>query len=291
MLKTYEPSSIEEIASFLGAATEPVVFDSSVPSHPFALPIKASCLLSLKNYRGVIEHDVSDQVVVVRAGTLLSELQTELGKQGQCLPFAQLDPHQATATSTFDTSLVDAIAFNLPHPLHSQCGSWRDWIIGMRLVQSDGTIAKCGSKAVKNVAGYDVQRLMIGARNSLGLVAEVTFKTFPLKGLPTSGVQVSSDHLGKAPTWIQRVQPSDFESAVQAGGRNLTAFDYASSTLWATTRPNEGLKRFPGDWILRSNAETKNLEFADPTVVRLIKRTKELFDPTNKLNPGAMGIV
>ena len=291
VLKTYEPTSIEEIASIVASESRPLTFGNVAHPHPFAIPTIESTSISLKNYCGIIEHDVSDQVVVVRAGTLLSDLQAELAKQGQCLPFAQLDAHQTTATATLDTSLIDAIAFNLPHPLHAQCGSWRDWIIGMRLVQADGTIAKCGSKAVKNVAGYDVQKLMIGARNSLGLVAEVTFKTFPIRGLPASNLQVAAEHIGKSPTWIQRVQPTDFDKAVQAGGRNLAAIDRASSTLWAVTQPDEGLKRFSGDWILRSNAGARNLEFADPTVVRLISRTKELFDPAHKLNPGAMGIV
>src|SRR5476651_1570951 len=99
------------------------------------------------------------------------------------------EPGQASAVAAFYGPLIDEIAFNLPHTLQAQYGSWRDWILGMRVVQADGTFAKCGSKAVKNVAGYDVQKLMIGARGTLGLIAEVTLRTFPVKALPASEVQ------------------------------------------------------------------------------------------------------
>jgi len=288
---TLFPKSVEEMSQMLRTIQGPVWHDSRDWSNPFATVNPSGTLLSLSEFTGIVEHDVSDQVVVVRAGTRLSELQDELAKQGQCLPFPELDSVQGTATAFYDDSIANLIGYNLPHGLHRQCGTWRDWILGMTVVQADGTIAKCGSKAVKNVAGYDVQKLLIGARGTLVVIGNVVFKTYPLRALPKHQVQVSATLAGKAPNWIQRVYPSDFQTAIQANGRILTAFDEASSTLWALVRPGESLRRFAGDWVLRADLSRRNLDFSDPAVSRLTIRTKEMFDPSRKLNPGAMGIV
>ena len=285
------PTTLEDIAEIARQTPGPISFDCREWSHPFAATEPKGHFLSLEKYAGVIEHDVSDQVVVVRAGTRLSDLQDELAKEGQCLPFPSFDTVQSTATASFDDSLSNLIGYNLPHGLHRQCGSWRDWILGMTVVQADGTIAKCGSKAVKNVAGYDVQKLMIGGRGSLAIIANVVFKTFPLRALPSHQVQVSSALAGRAPNWIQRVKPTDFETVLAANERIVTSFDRESSTLWGIIRPGENLRRFPDDWVLRADQGSRNIEFGDPTVSRLTIRTKEIFDPSRKLNPGAMGIV
>ncbi len=294
------PDSLKSITDAMQAATGPVVFNVSPNENPFGVPTRYRRMcenledldkateISLNAYTGVIEHDADDQVVVVRAGTTVSELQAELAKVGQCLPMPNLEPHLAKAVASFDGALIDEIGFNLPHGLANQCGSWRDWILGLAVIQPDGTVVKCGSKAVKNVAGYDVQKLMIGARGTLGLIAEVTLKTYPLKALPKFEVEF----VGEANcNWVQRVLPSDFGAAVLEAGSRITAFDRASSTLWASVPPNESLKRFEFDWVLRSGCGAKNLEIVDPTVIRLMKRAKELFDPENKMNPGEMGIL
>lgn len=245
--------------------------------------------ICLDTYQGIVEHDVDDQVVVVRAGTTVSDLQNELSKVGQCLPIPAHSSSEAMAVAAFYGPLIDEIGFNLPHGLYAQCGSWRDWVLGMKVVRADGTVVKCGSKAVKNVAGYDVQKLMIGARGTLGLIVEVTLKTFPLKALPRSDVEFVA--LDTSANWIQRVLPADFNAALQEGQGYLMAFDRRSSTLWANVPPEESLKRFEYDWVLRAGCGAQNLEFKDPTMIRLIKRAKEQFDPMNKLNPGEMGVV
>jgi len=327
-VRTVEPETLEEIASAMAEAKGPVAFNAGSVMHPFGMPtpfrrfwmkefaehmasegfppppelrdiqiteadvatLVNTTGISLDYYTGIIEHDVDDQVVVVRAGTSVLELQEALGEVGQCLPLPMLEPPAAMTTASIYGPLIDEIGINLPHGLSNQCGSWRDWVLGMKVVIPDGTITKCGSKAVKNVAGYDVQKLMIGARGTLGLIAEVTLKTFPLKALPETEIEYVSTAVGRPSNWIQRVLPSDFEAAVKASEKQLAAFDRRSSTLWAFVPPGESLKRFAGDWILRSGCGAQNLEFKDQTVVKLMKRAKELFDPTGKLNPGEMGL-
>ncbi len=285
------PATYQEVAETVGTALGSVVLVHEAESHPFGFPhapTESTTCLSLENLGGIVEFDVSDQVVVVRAGTRLKDLQEELSKHGQCLPFSKLSSDQERRLAIQNGRLTDEIAYNMPHCLLEPCGSWRDWILGMRLVQHDGTLAKCGSKAVKNVAGYDVQKLMIGARHSLAIVIEVTLKTYPIEALPPSSIRfIGTDSVCN---WIQRVRRTDFDLAVREAGDTLVAYDKPSSTFWANVDPTSSLPRYPDDWILRSGTGCSNLEFTDETQTRFMKRTKDLFDPSAKLNPGAMGI-
>lgn len=237
--------------------------------------------LELPRLSGIVQHDVADQVVVVRAGTSLEELNAELGRAGQCLPLGFLP------LSTPIGSVGGAIALNLPHLLEGQTGTWRDWIVGMTVVTADGTVVKCGSKAVKNVAGYDVQKLFIGARGTLGVVVEVVLRTFPVKALPAPEV-LERGSLKPFPLMIQRVTPKDFEAAFAQYESAIG--EPATGTIWANLDIHQDPTRFAGDWILRSLAGKRNLPLTDPTQIRLMQRTKDLFDPTRKFNPGEMGI-
>jgi hypothetical protein len=246
--------------------------------------------------RHPVDFSPADQVVTASSATTLFEIKKALEPYGQCLPFPRGDttrffgPHGG--------SLRDLIDFNLPHALEAQCGSWRDWLLGMTVVLADGRIVKSGSHAVKNVAGYDVHKLTIGARGTLGIISEVILRTFPVAALPNPSVQVNYEYKGwrecgpllSRPRWIQRTLRTDFDTAVAGVGNRLLEADWASSTLCAQLEAEESLPRYQGDWVIRSRAGARNLEITDPTQIRLMKRTKEIFDPTGKLNPGEMGI-
>jgi len=168
----------------------------------------------------------------------------------------------------------------------------------MTVILADGTVARTGSHAVKSVAGYDVHKLIIGARGTLGIVWEVILRTFPISALPKPDVELRYEwngwpgpsRLKGVPLWVQGTQPSDFRTAVSSAGPKLLEIDWASSTLCARLAEDAELDRFDGDWVIRSGSGEKNLEFTDPTQIRLMKRAKEIFDPTHKLNPGEMGI-
>ena len=180
----------------------------------------------------------------------------------------------------------------LPHVLEAQCGTWRDWVLGMTVVLADGTSAKCGSKVVKNVAGYDVQKLFVGSRETLGIIVELTLRTYPLRALPEPDVEIrmwEGIHANKQ-VWVQRTLATDFSMAVRNAGDRLIATDRATHTLWALVPMEEELPRFEGDWVLRSGCGRKNIALTDEAQIRLMRRAKELFDPGHKLNPGEMVI-
>ncbi|MDI3257026.1 MAG: FAD-binding oxidoreductase [Kyrpidia sp.] len=120
---------------------------------------------------GVTEYKPGDLVMVVRSGTPWREVQRIAGEQGQWLPVDPLVQPEATLGG------VISCAASGPHRLGY--GPIRDWVIGLRAVTADGLI-RMGGKVVKNVAGYDVTKLFVGARGTLGLITEAAVKLRPL---------------------------------------------------------------------------------------------------------------
>jgi glycolate oxidase FAD binding subunit len=120
----------------------------------------------------VIEHPWQDMTVTVQAGCTISTLQRKLAEHGQRLALDALWPDEATVGGV--------IATNDSGALRVRFGGLRDLIIGATIVLPDGTVAKSGGKVVKNVAGYDLQKLMTGALGTLGVITEAIFRTYPL---------------------------------------------------------------------------------------------------------------
>jgi glycolate oxidase FAD binding subunit len=242
-------------------------------------------ILETAGLRGIVEHHVDDQVVIVRAGTPVAEFQRELAVHGQGLPLPWAAeggaPGEDAILAGLPGTLGGCVSFNLPHLLDAKTGSWRDWVLGMTVVRPDGTVARAGSQAVKNVAGYDVQKLMIGARGTLGVIAEVILRTTPLPAIPTP-----NHRTGPVPAtrvnWIQRTLPIDFERAVESAGDRLVAVDSDSATLWADA---DDLPRFEGDWVLRAGQTLEETIAKDDPLLPWMRRTREIFDPQFKLNP------
>lgn len=129
--------------------------------------------LSLENYRGIIEHTVGDMTVTVKAGTPFEELQDYLAQYNQKV---SLDPF-----CQGDATIGGVIAANDSGPKRLGYGSARDVVIGLRIVYPDGTVIRSGGKVVKNVAGYDMNKLFIGSMGTLGVLTEVTLKLRPLQ--------------------------------------------------------------------------------------------------------------
>ncbi len=232
---------------------------------------------------GVIAHDVADQVVSVWAGTSIAEMQEQLAKAGQCIPLGT-GPWDAPGAGTVGGHL----SLNLPHSLEAGCGSWRDWVLGLTVVRPDGTVAKAGSKAVKNVAGYDVQKLFVGGRGALGVVAEVILRTFPLKALPAPDLELRAP-ARSACGILQRTLPTDFARALDDCREALLASHPGTSTLYRESEDLSSVPRYESDWLIGWGLGPGNLRFLDPDQVKFMRRAKQIFDPTGKLNPGELG--
>lgn len=136
-----------------------------------------SSKIVLHTYRmnALLEHTWQDMTCSVQAGCTWTSMQTALAKHSQ---FAALDPLWPDRAS-----IGGIMATNDSGALRLKYGGLRDLIIGMTVVLADGTIARTGGKVVKNVAGYDLHKLMIGAFGTLGLTTEITFR---LHSLPAS---------------------------------------------------------------------------------------------------------
>ncbi|NUT33940.1 MAG: FAD-binding oxidoreductase [Hamadaea sp.] len=135
-----------------------------------APPRRLDLILDTRRLTGVVEHAAGDLITVVRAGTPLALLQTTLAEAGQ----------ELAIDSPFAASTVGgAVAANTSGPRRLAYGTLRDLVIGVTIVRPDGVVAKSGGKVVKNVAGYDLGKLMTGSFGTLGLIAECAFRLHP----------------------------------------------------------------------------------------------------------------
>jgi len=122
---------------------------------------------------GVTSYEPTELVVTVRAGTPLAELEAVLAERGQCLPFEP--PHFDGAPT-----VGGMIAAGLSGPARASVGAVRDYVLGLTMMNGRGELLTFGGQVMKNVAGYDVSRLMVGAMGTLGLIVEASLKVLPV---------------------------------------------------------------------------------------------------------------
>lgn len=130
-------------------------------------------ILATTGLAGIASYEPSELVVTVRAGTPLAQLEQVLAERGQCLPFEP--PHFGPGAT-----VGGMVAAGLSGPARASAGSVRDFVLGLQLVNGRGELLVFGGQVMKNVAGYDVSRLMAGALGTLGLITEVSLKVLPL---------------------------------------------------------------------------------------------------------------
>lgn len=139
---------------------------------------RTDLVLELGRLTGVVEHVAGDLVATVRAGTPLAELQAVLAGAGQRL---SLDPPPAPGADGPGT-VGGVVACGVAGPLRHLHGTARDLLIGVTAVLADGSVVHGGGKVVKNVAGYDLPRLLAGSWGTLAAITEATFRLHPLPG-------------------------------------------------------------------------------------------------------------
>jgi glycolate oxidase FAD binding subunit len=169
------PESSEQVAASLRAAGEKCFTVVPVGHGAFLSlgypPRHYDVALSLQRLNRIVDYQPTDMTVTVEAGITLAQLQAVLGGHGQWLPVDPPLPERAT--------IGGIIAANLSGPARLSQGTIRDFLIGIKVVQADGTIVKGGGRVVKNVAGYDLPKLYCGSFGTLGVIVEATFKVRP----------------------------------------------------------------------------------------------------------------
>ncbi len=131
----------------------------------------AGDLLEVADYRGVVAYEPSELYITARCGTPISEIEALLVERGQMLAFEP--PRFSGAT------VGGCIAAGLSGPRRQQAGAVRDFVLGVKLIDGTGQVLDFGGQVMKNVAGYDVSRLIAGSMGTLGVIADVTVKVLP----------------------------------------------------------------------------------------------------------------
>lgn len=142
-------------------------------------------VLDTTSYKGVLSYEPSELVITVRAGTPLVEVEAMLAQKGQCLAFEppHFTPSWGAASSAalgVGATVGGMVAAGLAGPARASVGTVRDFVLGARLINGKGEHLTYGGQVMKNVAGYDVSRLLAGSLGQLGLITEVSLKVLPM---------------------------------------------------------------------------------------------------------------
>ena len=206
-------------------------------------PKRYDLALDMSSLNKIVAYDPGDLTLSVEAGLRLSVLDDTLGKHHQFLPLAV--PYRR------QTTLGGIIASGVDGPLRQFYGTARDFLLGVEFITGEGVAAKSGGRVVKNVTGYDIHKLMIGALGTLGVITRLNFKTFPVPSascgfvgrFPTAQQacdmrnRIARSHL--TPLTLDILSPSvteifESQTATQFESEPMPS-DVLSRTEWATS--------------------------------------------------------
>ena len=175
-------------------------------------PTRPGIALDMTGLNRMVDFQPADLTVRVQAGMTVGQLDSELGQDRKCVPLAPPLAHRATVGGTLATGISG--------PMRSAYGLPRDWLIGVSVVGADGTMSKAGGQVVKNVTGYDLNRLYTGSLGTLAVITEATFKIAP------------------APTaWAAIVAAFENNQTAVAACRNLLSQSFAPQALHVLSPP------------------------------------------------------
>jgi len=230
-----EPRTDEEVAALLAWASRErltVVFRGGGTKRGWGrVPAPIDLLVSLRGLNRVLAHAHADLTASVEAGATLAELNASLGRHRQWLP---VDGAADEAT------VGGAIATNDTGPLRHRYGTPRDLLIGVRLATTDGRLVKAGGNVVKNVAGYDLGKLVSGSFGSLAAIVSATFKLLPV---PASSQTLSAtfedrDDVAAAVARLNesQLEPAAVELLARYGGPYVLLVRFATSPAAAAAQ-------------------------------------------------------
>jgi glycolate oxidase FAD binding subunit len=190
-VRVVEPATADEVADIVrqaAAGRERIVICGSGRPDEWPFPADADVLLSSRRLNRLVAHRHGDLTVTVEAGARLADVNRELARHNQWIP---LDPPWAD-----EVTIGGIVATNASGPRRHRYGAPRDLIIGVEMVRADGVRAKAGGIVVKNVAGYDLSRLLTGSFGCLAVITAASFKLYPrpqasrtvMLDVPSSGI-------------------------------------------------------------------------------------------------------
>jgi len=170
------PENREQVCELIRLASSErlrvLSFGSGTKLRLGGIPQPVDLAISLERLNKICDYPASDLTISAEAGVPIRAMSATLTAKGQMLPLDVPFAERATIGGT--------IAVNINGPRRLAYGSWRDIVLGVQFVTAEGKLAKGGGKVVKNVAGYDIPKLMIGSFGTLAVILEITFKVFPI---------------------------------------------------------------------------------------------------------------
>lgn len=199
---TLKPASVTEVQEAVHARARLLPRGGGTKT-VLSTPNAEQTVLDMTGLSGVLEYDPGEFVFVAQAGTPVAEVEKLLSQHGQYLPF---DPPFVEAGAT----LGGTVAAGLSGPLRQRYGGVRDFILGLKFVDGEGNLIKGGGKVVKNAAGFDTPKLMVGSLGRLGIITELAFKVFPFPKA-TITLKVTFGSLEAALEALYKLAVSQFE--------------------------------------------------------------------------------
>ncbi|SNR38310.1 glycolate oxidase subunit GlcE [Puniceibacterium sediminis] len=170
------PETEAELAEMIAAAKGPLHVQGG-GTRPVGQPVTGE-MLHTSGMSGITLYEPGALTLVVQAGTPLAEIEAALDAEGQRLPFEPMDHRGLLGTSGTPT-IGGVVASNASGPRRIQVGACRDFMLGVRFVDGQGTVIKNGGRVMKNVTGYDLVKLLSGSWGTLGVLSEVSLKVLP----------------------------------------------------------------------------------------------------------------
>ena len=180
--------------------------------------------LRVTGHRGIVDYQPGELVLTARAGTPLAQIEAELARHGQMLPFEP--PHLGPGAT-----LGGTIACNLSGPRRPWAGSARDHVLGCSLIDGRGQRMRFGGQVMKNVAGYDVSRLMAGASGTLGVLLDISLKVLPRPATEVTLALAIDAHAALERMQRLAAQPVPLSAACWLDGRLYLRFSGAPAAV------------------------------------------------------------
>ncbi|HTI14723.1 MAG TPA: FAD-binding oxidoreductase [Dictyobacter sp.] len=249
------PTTINEAAQIIHTAHEQNItvlpYGHGYHKNIGGLPGQIDILLCTQALDHLIEHEAPDLTCQVEAGITLATLQKRLAEKGQRLA---LDPPYPERTT-----VGGMLATNASGPKRLRYGTARDLVIGLQTIQANGDLARSGGRVVKNVAGYDLNKLYIGSFGTLGVIVEANFKLHPLPEREKTLIFTTTDqasllqlakaltHSSLSPSAIEFISThgtyhTDFAPFHIAEQNYALAINYEGSTITITRQINDTIK-------------------------------------------------